>query len=45
VVDKSQIFQLKYLFVIIASFVLFMIAKVHPAFVVIGAGLLGAMLG
>ena len=45
VVDKSQIFQLKYLLVIIASFVLFMIAKVHPAFVIIAAGLLGAMLG
>jgi chromate transporter len=44
-VDKTQVFQFKYLFVIIASFVLFMITKIHPAFIIIGAGLLGAMLG
>jgi chromate transporter len=45
VVDKSQIFQLKYLLVIIASFALFFLTKLHPAYVIIGAGLLGAMLG
>jgi chromate transport protein ChrA len=44
VVDKSQIFQLKYLFVIIASFALFFLTKLHPAFVIIGAGLLGAII-
>lgn len=44
-VDKTQIFQLKYLLVIIASFLLFFLTKIHPAFVIIAAGLLGAMLG
>ena len=44
-VDKTQIFQFKYLFVIIASFALFFLTKIHPAFIIIGAGLLGAMLG
>jgi chromate transporter len=44
-VDKTQIFQLKYLLVIVASFLLFFLTKIHPAFVIIAAGLLGAMLG
>ncbi len=44
-VDKTQVFQLKYLFVIVVSFVLFFLTKIHPAFIIIGAGLLGAMLG
>jgi len=44
-VDKTRIFQFKYLFVIIASFVLFVITKIHPAFIIIGAGLLGALVG
>ena len=44
-VDKSQIFQLKYLLVIIASFLLFFLTNLHPAFVIIGAGLFGAFLG
>ena len=44
-VDKGQVFQLKYFFVIVVSFVLFFLTKIHPAFIIIGAGLLGAMLG
>ena len=44
-VDKSQIFQLKYLFVIIASFLLFFLTKLHPAFIIIAAGLFGALIG
>jgi chromate transporter len=44
-VDKSHIFQLKYLFVIAASFVLFFYTKTHPVFIILGAGALGAMLG
>jgi len=44
-VDKTQVFQLKYLFVIVVSFVLFIITKIHPAFIIVGAGLLGAILG
>ncbi len=44
-VDKTQVFQLKYLLVVVASFVLFFLTKIHPAFIIIGAGLLGAMLG
>ncbi len=43
-VDKTQVFQFKYLFVIIASFVLFFLTKIHPAFIIIGAGILGAVL-
>jgi chromate transporter len=44
-VDKTQVFQFKYLLVVVASFVLFFLTKIHPAFIIIGAGLLGAMLG
>ena len=43
-VDKSQIFQLKHIIVIIASFCLFLYAKVHPAFIIVASGILGAML-
>jgi chromate transporter len=43
-VDKSHILQLKYIIVIIASFGLFLYAKVHPAFIIIATGILGAVL-
>ena len=43
-VDKSHVFQLKNLFVVVASFMLFVLTKVHPAFIIIGAGVLGAIL-
>jgi len=44
-VDKTQVFQLKYLLVIVASFALFFLTKVHPAFIIIDAGLFGALIG
>ena len=44
-VDKTQVFQLKYLFVIVASFVLFFLTRIHPAFIIIGAGLFGVLIG
>ncbi len=43
-VDKNQIFQLRYIIVIMASFGLFFYAKVHPAFIIVAAGILGAVL-
>jgi chromate transporter len=43
-VDKSHIFQLKYIIVIMASFSLFLFAKVHPASIIIATGILGAVL-
>ena len=43
-VDKGHIFQLKYIIVIVASLALFLCAKIHPAFIIIGAGALGAIL-
>ena len=42
-VDKSQIFQLGHIIVIIASFGLFFYAKVNPAFIIVAAGILGAV--
>ena len=44
-VDKSHVFQLKYMIVIAATFALFLCTKIHPAFIIIAAGALGAMLG
>jgi chromate transporter len=44
-VDKTQIFQLKYLLVIVVSFALFFLTKIHPAFIIVAAGLFGAILG
>ena len=43
-VDKSHIFQLKHIIVIAGSLVLFLFTKLHPAFIIIGAGALGAIL-
>ena len=43
-VDKSQIFQLRHIIIITASFGLFFYAKIHPAFIIVAAGILGAML-
>lgn len=44
-VDKTQIFQLKYLFVIAVSFALFFLTKIHPAFIIVAAGLFGVLIG
>ena len=43
-VDKSHIFQFKYILVIAASFALFIFTKIHPAFIIICAGLLGGII-
>ncbi|HIJ67289.1 MAG TPA: chromate transporter [Planctomycetes bacterium] len=43
-VDKSNILVPKYIAVIAASFVLFCFTKTHPAFIILGAGILGAAL-
>lgn len=42
-VDKSHVFELKYIAVIAASFVLFLFTKTHPAFIILAAGILGAI--
>ncbi len=43
-VDKSQIFQLKHIIIIVASFGLFFCARIHPAFIIVATGILGAVL-
>jgi chromate transport protein ChrA len=43
-IDTNQVTQLKYLVIIVVSFVLFTLTKVHPAFIIIGACAYGAML-
>jgi len=43
-VDKNQVFQLKYLIVVVVSFALFTLIKVHPAFIIAGAALYGGLL-
>ena len=42
-VDLNQLLQLKSVFVVIVSFILFAFTSIHPAFIIIGAGLLGAV--
>lgn len=43
-IDKSGVLQLKYLLVIVASFALFFLTKIHPAFIIIGAALYGGLI-
>jgi len=43
-VNKPGFLELKSVVVIIASFAVFMFTRIHPAFVIIGAGLIGALL-
>jgi len=43
-VDTSHLLQFKYLAVIAASFVLFTLTRVHPAFIIIGAALYGGLI-
>ncbi|MFQ5951792.1 MAG: chromate transporter [Candidatus Omnitrophota bacterium] len=43
-VDVRQLIQLKSLLVVVISFILFIYTKVHPALIIIGAGILGAVL-
>jgi len=44
-VDKSTIYQPKYIVVIAASFLLILCTRVNPAVIIVGPGLRGAMLG
>jgi chromate transporter len=44
-ISINQLIQLRSLLIIIVSFVLFMFTKVHPALIIIGAGILGIFLG
>ena len=44
-VDKKHVFEIKHIAIIIASFLLFTLTKLHPAFIIIGVGCLGAILG
>ena len=43
-IDKQHMFELKYLFVIVITFLLCFYTKVHPAYVIFGAGLFGAII-
>ena len=43
-VDKQHIFEPKHLLVILFCFVLFLFTKTHPGLVIVGAGLLGAII-
>jgi len=44
VVDVNQLVRFKNLAVIVAAFALFIYGKVHPAWIILGAGFLGAFL-
>ncbi len=44
-IDRSHVFEPKYLAMVAVSFVLFAFTRVHPAFIIIGAGAIGALLG
>lgn len=43
-INVSQLLQLKNLLIILVSFILFVYTKIHPALIIIGAGMLGAVL-
>ena len=43
-IDHSQLLQIKFLCVIVVSFVLFVFVKIHPAFIIIGAAVLGGLI-
>ena len=43
-VDRTGLLQAKSLAVVIVSFALFMFTRVHPALIIIGAGVIGAVL-
>jgi len=43
-IDVRQLLHLKELAVVIAAFYIFAFTKIHPAFVIIGAGVLGAII-
>jgi chromate transporter len=43
-VDKSHLLDLKYLPVIVVSFLVLTLTRIHPAFVIVGAALYGGLL-
>jgi chromate transporter len=43
-VDKTGVFQLKNAIVVLVAFAFFILTKINPAFIIIGAGLYGGML-
>jgi len=43
-VDKVGVFQLKNLLVVLVAFPLFVLTKIHPAFIIIGAALYGGLI-
>ena len=43
-INIADLTKFKYLIVIIIAFSLFLFAKTHPAYIIIGAGILGALL-
>ncbi len=44
-VKMTDLIVLKNFFVVVVAFVLFFVFHVHPAFILLGAGLIGALLG
>lgn len=42
--DRNQVVQLKYIIVIVVSFALFTLTKIHPAFIITSAALYGGVL-
>jgi chromate transporter len=43
-IDKNNILQLKYIIILVVSFTLFLLTKIHPAFIIIGAALYGGVI-
>jgi len=42
--DWQHIFELKHLFVVVFSFALFLFTNIHPGLVLLGVGLMGAII-
>jgi chromate transporter len=43
-INVNQLIQLKSLIIIVAAFILFIYTKIHPALIIIGAGILGTLI-
>ena len=43
-VDKTGVFQLKNVVVVVAALALFFLTKIHPAFIIMGAALYGGLI-
>jgi chromate transporter len=43
-VDKAGVFQLKNAIVVLAAFAFFILTKIHPAFIIVGAALYGGIM-